>query len=249
MTLNVLHLTDTHVCATSPKELFGVNTDTSLRDVINDVKQRQLPVDLTLITGDLSHDEGETSYRKLHSMLQPLNSPLFYLPGNHDDPQVLAATLENTTQDGIFSFNHGQWCFVLLDTHKPGAIEGRLSKTTLAALGNTLIANGDKPTLIATHHPACSIGSQWLDNWNLENGAELLSLVQGHPQVKLIINGHIHQVFQGRHCHIDLLGSPSTCVQFKPATETPQTDTLPPGYRHLQLNLDGSYRTQVYFLD
>ena len=46
--------------------------------------------DLLLATGDLSEDGSRTSYLALRNYLKPLGIPVLALPGNHDDPGLLA---------------------------------------------------------------------------------------------------------------------------------------------------------------
>jgi Icc protein len=67
--------------------------------------------------------------------------------------------------------------------------------------------------------------------------------------VKGILWGHVHQSYDGQLGEIRLMGTPSTCVQFKPLVDDFELDTRPPGFRLLTLNADGQIETQVEWLE
>ena len=66
-----------------------------------------------------------------------------------------------------------------------------------------------------------------------------------HDTVRAIINGHIHQEFQGGRDGITVYGTPSTNVQFRARSDQPGYADLEPGYRRLALHPDGRIETQV----
>jgi Icc protein len=85
-----------------------------------------------------------------------------------------------------------------------------------------------------------------MDAIALQNSADFLALVDRHPQVKLVLFGHIHQEFEHQRQGVTYLGSPSTCVQFQPNRREFGIDTqAQPGFRLLTLFPDGSYETRV----
>jgi Icc protein len=50
------------------------------------------------------------------------------------------------------------------------------------------------------------------------------------------------------HGELRLMSTPSTCVQFLPKSDDFVLDTLPPGFRTLQLHADGRIDSQVRWL-
>ena len=48
---------------------------------------------------------------------------------------------------------------------------------------------------------------------------------------------------------IQLIGTPSTCRQFKPNSDSFAMDNSPPAYRKIQLNNNGSIDTNVVWLN
>ena len=80
----------------------------------------------------------------------------------------------------------------------------------------------------------------------IENNLELWAVIGKYPNVKIIINGHIHQLMDIEHQGVRVLGAPSTCFQFKPNSPTFSLDAMAaPGYRQITLSSDGSIQTFI----
>jgi len=84
-----------------------------------------------------------------------------------------------------------------------------------------------------------------MDAMALENPGRLFTILDRSDRVRAVIWGHIHQVFESERRGVLLLGSPSTCVQFKPGADDYLVDDLAPGFRELLLLPDGSIETTV----
>jgi Icc protein len=165
------------------------------------------------------------------------------LPGNHDDGAAMAAALRAAQLGGEYRL--GAWRVMGLDTRVPGEEGGRLADAALADLERRLAADSAY-WLIALHHPPVAIGSRWMDAMGLANGERLMRLVSRFSdRVRALVWGHNHQVYDGRHAGIRLLGAPSTCVQYAPGSDDYAVDDQPPGYRWLDLYDDGVVITGV----
>jgi 3',5'-cyclic-AMP phosphodiesterase len=148
------------------------------------------------------------------------------------------------------SFGQDAWRFLLLNSQIPGEVPGHLSSATLDWLQLELAAYPNQPTTIAFHHPPLSINTEWLDSSALQNPDDLFQVLDRHPQVKLVLFGHIHQEVEQVRSGITYLGCPSTCFQF---ARDHQTFTLDvdryPGFRILDLAADGSWSSEVRRVD
>jgi Icc protein len=87
-----------------------------------------------------------------------------------------------------------------------------------------------------------------MDQIAVQNADDLLSLLDGSPQVRLVLFGHIHQDLHHRWTNsrggtLNFFGCPSTCVQVAPTV--PTADQHLPGFRLVQLFADGQYQTRV----
>ena len=246
--VQLLHLTDPHLFADPASELYGVNTAESLRRVLDAALTAGTRPDAVVVTGDIGDDLTAAAYEQFRRLLARCDVPVHCLPGNHDDPAAMARLLD----DGRFRYcGHarlGGWGLVLLDSHVPGQPHGMLSAAELHRLDGDLGELADVPTVVAVHHPPVPVGSAWLDALGLSNADEFQAVVDRHPQVRIVLAGHVHQASETRRKGVCLLTTPSTCAQFAPRTERCVMDHRPPGYRWLRLVPDGSFDTRVDWL-
>ncbi len=243
MPLHVLQLTDTHLTAEASGRLLGLPPHDTLRRVVA-AAQVKVP-DLVLHTGDLAQESTPEAYTALGRLLRPLDAPCYWTPGNHDVEAVMGAALTGAPFRPHRSFHAGGWRFLLLNSSVPGEVHGHLGPRTLDWLDAQLAAHPDAPTCLALHHAPLSIEAAWLNPINLRNSDALRARVDAHPQVKLVIFGHIHQALNARWDYATLYSGPSTCFQFAPDTDTFALDDAAPGYRMLTLHPDGSFATEV----
>lgn len=247
--LRVLQLTDLHLCADPSAELLGYRTRRSLERVLERVRERHWPADAILWTGDLVHDERPEGYRYLRQLFEQLDCPCFAIPGNHDRTELLAAEVDARASQHFRVEPLGAWDLLLLDSTIPGSDAGRLKPETLVAIERFLDASPNRPAAIALHHQPIPVGSRWLDTMQAENGHRLIALAARHPLLRVILWGHVHQVFDQAYGGTRLLATPSTCAQFEPGSHEFGLDAQPPGYRWLELEPDGRLRTGVERLD
>lgn len=243
MSLRVLQLTDTHLTADAAGTLLGMPPHETLRRVV--AAARTEAPDLVLHTGDLVQDRTPAAYAALGPLLRPLEAPCYWIPGNHDAEPMMGAALSGAPFRPRRSFEAGGWRFLLLNSAVPGKVHGRLSARTLQWLDAQLTAHADAPTLIALHHAPVPVDAAWLAPLNLQHPERLRARVDTHPQVRLVLFGHIHQALDARWEQAALYGCPSTCFQFAPHTETFALDAAAPGYRRLTLHPDGTFTTTV----
>jgi Icc protein len=242
--LRVIQLTDFHIKTTPGSRLWGVDVDAGLSAVLACIQERHPEPDFMLATGDLVGDEPE-AYDRVREFLEPLGIPVYCLPGNHDFPARMAQTLRHGWVRWQRSFIAGGWQIVLLDSSVPGTPEGHLAYDELAFLDTALVMHPDLPTLVCLHHNPVPTETPWLDTMTVANGPALFAVLDRYPQVQAVIWGHLHAEFSARRGKVQLLGTPATCIQFKPKTPEPQLDDLPPGYRWFELYPDGRLETGV----
>lgn len=241
----IAQVTDMHLFADESQELLGMPTMRSFQAVVECLEKLRADLDLLLLTGDLSGDGTLESYENVQNLLSPLQIPTYWLPGNHDCAIAMRQVLNFRLISLRKSFERGRWNFVLLNSSVSKYMHGHLSATSLHWLDSQLKIMSNQPTLVALHHPPYHVNSQWLDGSTLENPEELFAVLDRHPQVKLVVFGHIHQEFHYQRNDVYYLGTPSTCIQFKPETTTFALDQKPPGFRLLKLYPNGTWETSV----
>lgn len=247
--LSLLQITDTHLSADKAHRLVGLNTLSSLKQVVEHAKSHIGQPDLVLATGDLTHDASRESYSILQNQLSQLNAPAYYLPGNHDHTERLLTSCAKHQDRFPFLLQKNGWSIILLDSSITGEVSGHISQSQLAALDQKLTENSGRNTLICLHHHPIKVGSAWMDKIALRNPDKLFAVIDKHPQIKGILYGHIHQTFEAQHNGITMMGAPSTCVQFAPNQDKFGIDEQPPGYRWLILLPDGTIQSDVKHLE
>jgi Icc protein len=245
--LRVLQLTDTHFFGTADGRLMGVDTALTFRQVLTLAHEKRGTPDFYLLTGDLSQDETQDSYRRFAEAVRDMDAPAYYLPGNHDERPLMRAAFEahGTPFNHDTTFTHGNWHIVMLDTQVEGEVGGHLSDGELKRLDDALSKHSAKHTMVALHHHPLPVGSDWIDQIKVDNGPELLAVIDKHPQVRAVLCGHIHQEFETHRGSVRYFGTPSTCVQFKPQSSSFAVDVVPPGFRWMELHDDGRIETGV----
>ncbi|XSG83972.1 MAG: 3',5'-cyclic-AMP phosphodiesterase [Methylohalobius sp. ZOD2] len=248
--LRLLQISDSHLLEHPRQTLMGVNTERSFREVlIRFQNTEEWPPDLILVTGDLVQDPFPGAYERLFDYLENLEIPWACLPGNHDDPAMMARIMCRKEQHCAGRILSRSWQIICLNSHRYDSHGGHLSPKELEYLTGCLEETPDLFTLIALHHPPLSVGSTWMDTMRLDNGPELLDCLARFPNVKGVIFGHVHQVFESEYRSIRLWSTPSTCFQFQPKSETFALDVEAAGWRWLELYPNGQIHTWVKRLD
>ena len=247
--LRIVQISDTHLLGHPGDQFRGVDTRQSLDRVLALIRQRFWPVDMVIATGDLAHDGSLASYRELFERFTGLGTPVYCLPGNHDNGRWLRGALNHGRVRTVGAVAVPDWLLVLLDSTLPGAAAGQLSQAELQRLSQLLEQHPDCHVLVFLHHHPVPVHSPWLDQMALENPGELFSRMDLHPNVRALLWGHVHQVYEGERKGVRLLGCPATSLQFLPRTPELQVDTLPPGFRWLRLFPGGQMETGLEWLD
>ncbi|RMG59464.1 MAG: 3',5'-cyclic-AMP phosphodiesterase [Gammaproteobacteria bacterium] len=242
--LKVLQVTDTHLYADETGRLLGVNTLDSFRSIITTFRETGWRPDLVLATGDLVHDASPEGYRRLAHLLDEFGIPVHCLPGNHDIPVVMREHLRSQRVSCPQVVDCKGWRLILLDSVVPGEVGGHLDAAEIDMLQQAL-AESDSPTLISLHHQPVPVGSDWIDEMGLDNAEALFDSIAGLPQVKGLLWGHVHQLFDEHRNGVRLMGTPSTCVQFAPGSARFSVDQQQPGFRLLALMPDGQILSEV----
>ncbi len=250
--MRLLQLSDPHLLA-DPGGLYrGRPPLALLRHALTEA-HRQLRAEgalpgRLLISGDLCQDESWGGYRRLAEALADspfaeLEPPLL-LAGNHDHAVALRAALGRQAVLAPALLDWGGWQLLLLDSHLPGQVGGRLGWRQLTWIAAEL-HRSDRPLLVAVHHPPVAIGDASMDAIGLEDGEALLELLRSCGRWRGLVFGHIHQHWAGTTALADgsrraaLLGCPSTLCPFGPVQSCPLGRAREPGGRLLELGDDG----------
>ena len=234
----IAQITDCHLPADPQQKYRGIYPHENLKTLLQ--KVRVLKPDLLLASGDLSEDGSLASYEALQRYFKSLGIPVLALPGNHDDANLLAETFPGSPTDKISVSEHGPWQIIRLNSSLPGKPEGRLSEEILTELESFLGAHKQRPKLIAVHHQPVTVGSPWIDKYPLVEPQAFLQIIDQHPDVKAVVWGHVHQVFETDRNGTAMLGSPSSAVNGLPGAQRFTPGPVGPAYRWLELSANGT---------
>ncbi len=238
----VAQISDFHLFADPAATLLEWPTEPSFRAVLEEAVACE--PDLLLITGDLTQDGSPAAYRRIMSALEETGIRYCCLPGNHDDPEIMRDLMSTPAGPEIHIERLSNWHLLMLDSHVEGATHGRVHPDAIDQL-NDVLDTLSQPVMIAVHHPPVKIGCKWIDGINLQRAAPLLDAVRSHPQVKLVLSGHVHQSFATSLGHAAIYTTPATSIQFKPGVDEFTLDDAAPGFRLVRLYSDGSHDSQV----
>jgi len=244
--VHLVQITDTHLCENFGGTLLGMDTDHSLQCVIDCVREERGIPDALLLTGDLSDHGSVSAYSRMDAYSRQVADAAFWLPGNHDSREEMAAILAGSNRLS-YEIRIASWQILLLDSQVPGKVGGELGREQLTRLENSLQRGTQEGlyTLLCLHHQPVEIGCAWLDGQMVADAGEFFDIVDRHAGVKGILWGHIHQQVDCQRNGVALMASPSSCVQFAPDSELFRVDDLAPGYRWLDLHRDGRIETGV----
>lgn len=246
--LRLLHFTDPHLYGDAGGRLRGVNTLDSLKGCVAHARQHHFPADAVLLTGDLVHDDAR-GYGHFSSVFDALRAPVHVLAGNHDLPREMQLRLASRPFDLAPIVRYRDWVIFLLDSVVPGATHGHLGDETLAFVDEGLARHSDAHALVCVHHHPVPMGSEWIDGIGIDNAGRLLEVLDRHDNVRGLLWGHVHQASDGMRENVAMMSTPSTCVQFLPASDEFAIDERPPGYRWLHLYPDGRIDTRVEWVE
>lgn len=252
--LLLAQLSDLHIGATAE----AVDPLARLETVVEAVRGLPNRVDAVLVSGDLSDDGSEESYRLARPLLDRFECPVHVLSGNHDDRARLrgAFGLPGAGSEPVnYTAEVGELRLLLLDSNVPGQDPGRFGSRDRAWLDEVLSEEPERPTLLAVHHTPLATGLPGWDAINLDPSEReaLAGVVARHPQLRAIVGGHLHRIAAGSLAGCPVLSAPSTYLQALPDFEPSDPDdedvemTGPPGFA-LHVFRDGELSSQVEML-
>jgi len=211
-------ITDPHIVGKGTLAYGKVDTPRHLERCVRKILALPRQPDAVIATGDLADNATAREYGLLGEILAPLDMPLFLAVGNHDDRQALRAAFPRHTylagEDGFVQYVVDDFDVrvVVLDTLQPGRPGGRLCEQRLRWLDRTL-AQSDRPTIVAQHHPPFATGLTFMDRMSLTDPAAEAAVISKYAHVERVIAGHHHRTAQARFAGTVASICPSTAHQ------------------------------------
>jgi 3',5'-cyclic AMP phosphodiesterase CpdA len=216
-------LSDMHV--TAGPQAGGFDSGAQLRRALSEIGAFRPHA--ILATGDLANDARADEYEALAAILRGLETPLFLLPGNHDDRGYLKAAFPEVIRAReaahlSYVVDEFPLRLICLDQVSPGAVHGEMTSELAAWLDDALAAAPERPTLIAMHHPPFLTHDLLFDRIGLRGPERFAEIVAKHRQVLRILCGHHHRSVIGQVAHAPVICAPSTAWGFSLAIQEGQ---------------------------
>lgn len=241
----ILQISDIHLYRNSEDELLGLNTRQSFDAVVDMIQQDSIPIDLIVLTGDLSQDGSPEAYQYLADKLTIFKYPIYWLPGNHDTLSTMQTVFATTHLKMDREIKFSNWHAILLSSLVRGKASGLLADNELERLKQFLENSPQQNLLIMLHHQPISVGSHWLDGVGLVNSSDFQAIVEQSDRVRAVVFGHVHQAFDQWKDGVRYIAVPSTCIQFLPGNYDFALDKQNPGYQYLEFQTDGTINTTI----
>ena len=215
----IAQITDTHIKLPGKLAYQRVDTAAMLQRCVAEVLKLDPQPDLIVMSGDLVDLGRAEEYAWLKTLLAPMKQPIVVVPGNHDEREALPAAFADDgylPSSGFLQFaieDRFPLRIVGLDTLVPNAGRGELCRERLEWLDATLSQAADKPTLVVMHHPPFLTGIGHMDDIGLTGREAFAEIVSRHPQIELILCGHLHRNIQTTVGGRRVLTSPSPAHQ------------------------------------
>jgi 3',5'-cyclic-AMP phosphodiesterase len=244
----LVQLSDPHIGAT----WADADPVAGLTAAVESVRRLPDDPDAVLLSGDLADNAADAEYELVREVVSRLASPVYVLPGNHDNRDTLRrhfglpGAAGAPVQYAVALGAAGR--LVVLDSTRPGEDRGELDAERLAWLDAELAAAPDQVTLLALHHPPMPTGIPVWDAIGLP-GADrraLAEVLQRHQQVRRLVAGHMHRTIAGELAGRAVLAVPSTYVQARLVFSSDEIELIaePPGFA-VHAVLDGELASHV----
>jgi 3',5'-cyclic AMP phosphodiesterase CpdA len=199
----LVQISDTHIVERGTLLYGQADTALHLAETVIEINAMRPRPDAVLITGDLVEHPGPVTYSHFRDLIAPLQMPVYLMPGNHDDPKIMAEFFKDTPMFPAeaptyqYAIDDFPLRVLMLNSHFDDSELPCFGPRRLQWLEEKL-AGWDKPTLIAIHHPPMKTGIGFIDMVGPQWYQDLDDVLCRYPNVLKVICGHGHADLQGR---------------------------------------------------
>lgn len=193
----VAQISDTHILTKASDHPAAQLRADCLRRAVADINEHK--PDVVIFTGDTVQHGDPDEYARLRALLEPLQAPLYFVPGNRDDKKAMRAAFADyafVTQGDEFlhyTIEDQDIRFVAIDSTLAGERKGRFCEKRQAWLDRVLGEQPERPTVLFIHHPPFDVGDHYVGGYRIPEEAQALEeIVSRHSQVVALLCGHVH---------------------------------------------------------
>lgn len=212
----LVQISDLHVMAEGRLAVDRIDTADYLAQAIDRILALPETPDAVLVTGDLGDEILPEEIARAADLLARIQSPVFIVPGNHDNRDLIRAHFPKATylpREGKLDYvvETRPLRLVALDTVVPGRVHGEVDEAQIDWLDRVLSAEPNVPTVVFMHHPPFLTGLPVMDGWTCQRGEEIEAVIARHPQVERVLAGHVHRHVSARFGGTLAMTAPALC--------------------------------------
>ena len=197
----IIQISDPHIVAKGKLAYGQVDTCLALTQCVAQISKilpEIGPVDMIIVTGDLTDFGTSDEYSLFRELIEELRIPYRAIPGNHDDKSVMQKCFADAdwmpkTGPINWQIDFEDLKVIGLDTSIIGKAHGNLETDSLNFLRSSLNSAKGKPVIVASHHPPIITGIEKMDIQNLRDSDELKEILSTYKGELKLICGHIHR--------------------------------------------------------
>ena len=214
----IAQISDLHVAVPGSNADAAQNGAAGLANAVAHLNALHPRPAVVVASGDLVSDGQAAQYDRLAELLAPLEIPIYLLPGNHDDRELLRqkfAAHSYLPAQGFLQYvvECDPLRLIVLDTNVPGEAHGELCADRLDWLDRQLAEAAGRPTLVFQHHPPFATGMAKMDAAAFVGAEPLGRVLARHDHVEHLLCGHLHRSISRRFHGTIATTCPSTAFQ------------------------------------
>ncbi len=247
-TFTIAQISDSHLFSDPAKFHHGANVYQNLLLVLIELSSFE-QLDAIIFTGDLTQDHTSASYQLFAQCFEQakINVPVYFLAGNHDEPELMHLYLGNKPFDKDKLINFDNWQVLLINS-KSETPAGYVDDDELTRL----VKNKAKFQLVMMHHHPVDV-NYFIDRHGLNNQQAFWQAANTNPMIKAIACGHVHRSMKVNAEHfssqVPVFTCPATSIEFDTTADTVASTGKGPGFRLFILHKNGELETACYFIE
>ncbi|HVQ01532.1 MAG TPA: metallophosphoesterase, partial [Candidatus Thermoplasmatota archaeon] len=148
-----------------------------------------LDADFVFVSGDLTTDGLLSEYEQAQKKTKEIASPLFVVPGNHDERNLGFKLFPEFFGDTDFVHSLKNVNLIGLASSEPDKDDGRLGRGRYRKIADCI--DSKKLTIVGFHHHLVPVPGSGRETNIIEDAGETLDLIL-RKEVPLVLMGHRH---------------------------------------------------------
>ncbi|MEO0415288.1 MAG: metallophosphoesterase [Verrucomicrobiota bacterium] len=237
--IEFIHISDTHFGPDADHSIRGSRPYRRTAEVVKEINALPFSPDFVMHTGDIVNEPEAAAYQMAAEVLGQLESPIHYVTGNHDDPEMIREHM-GVQEPNSLSDDAGRLCYhfpmgegieaFILDAKVPEkeGPHGFLPQEQIDAFAEA--QREFEHIALFLHYPLLPIGSKWIDEFLLvRNGGTVHEFLRDEIGSRLrgVFFGHLHRGLQLYRDGILYSGVASSVCQFPSDPQSATCEYLP----------------------